>query len=100
MAFLDVYNRCFKKQGNEFRLVDRADLAILQDAEQVWHDWIIGYLGRPRPQWALEPLPGLARVRVAPMPSRGVKRKRAHGAQPKVEPKKIKFLGTIDLTLD
>ncbi|KAJ6479059.1 hypothetical protein C8R45DRAFT_1101478 [Mycena sanguinolenta] len=99
-TYLDAYDRCFKKRGNEFRVLNRADLAILQNAEQVWHDWIVGYLGRPRPQWALEPLPGLARVRVAPAAPRGVKRQRAQKTESKVPPKKMKFLGTIDLTLD
>ncbi|KAJ6448019.1 hypothetical protein C8R45DRAFT_1115550 [Mycena sanguinolenta] len=100
-AYLDAYDGCFKKQGSVFRIHDEPRIAVLQDAEQAWHDWIVGYLGRPRPQWALEPLPGFSRVRVAaPAPPRGGKRKRAHGAGPDVPSKKFKFLGTIDLTLD
>ncbi|KAJ6489142.1 hypothetical protein C8R45DRAFT_1143709 [Mycena sanguinolenta] len=66
-AYLDAYDRCFQKQGNKFRRLERANLVILQNAEQ----------------WALEPLPGLARVRVAPTPSRGVKRKRPQDTEPK-----------------
>ncbi|KAJ7018293.1 hypothetical protein C8F04DRAFT_1277875 [Mycena alexandri] len=38
----------------------------MQAAEQAWHDFIVQYRaahGLPsRPEWALEPLPGLARV--------------------------------------
>ncbi|KAJ7240119.1 hypothetical protein B0H12DRAFT_1074831 [Mycena haematopus] len=77
-AYLDAYDQCFKKQGMEYRVRREAGVAILQDAEQAWHNWVVGYLGRARPAWALEPLPGLDRVRVAVPPSRGTKRRAAH----------------------
>jgi hypothetical protein len=62
-AYRDAYDAYFMKQGNDYAVRNAAAKAVLQVAEQTWHDWIVRYLatwGRPgRPQWALEPLPGL-----------------------------------------
>ncbi|KAJ7889260.1 hypothetical protein B0H13DRAFT_2341603 [Mycena leptocephala] len=60
-------------QGNNYAVRNAEAKSDLQAAEQTWHDWILGYLaarGRPgRPEWALQPLPGLRRVRITPIPT-------------------------------
>ncbi|KAJ7190082.1 hypothetical protein B0H12DRAFT_1082975 [Mycena haematopus] len=70
-AYRDGYDAYFKKQGHEYVVKDAQARHILQAAEQAWHDWIVPYLaargGRTRPNWALQPLPGLRPVRVAPV---------------------------------
>ncbi|KAF8197198.1 hypothetical protein K438DRAFT_1824853 [Mycena galopus ATCC 62051] len=53
-SYIAVFGTLFYKKGNDYRA-----------EEQSWHDWIVEYFGRPRPAWALEPLPGLQRVHVA-----------------------------------
>ncbi|KAJ7604965.1 hypothetical protein DFH06DRAFT_1348980 [Mycena polygramma] len=61
-AYLAAYDAYFMKQGTDYVVRNPHAKAALQAAEQAWHDSIPG----PRPQWALEPLPGLQRVHVAP----------------------------------
>ncbi|KAJ6468153.1 hypothetical protein C8R47DRAFT_1219396 [Mycena vitilis] len=61
-AYLAAYDAYFMKQGTNYVVRNPHAKAALQAAEQAWHDSIPG----PRPQWALEPLPGLQRVHVAP----------------------------------
>ncbi|KAJ7802970.1 hypothetical protein B0H13DRAFT_2495096 [Mycena leptocephala] len=57
-------------RGNNYAIRNPASKSALQAAEQTWHDWIVPYLaarGMPgRPDWALQPLPGLQSVRVTP----------------------------------
>ncbi|KAJ7192980.1 hypothetical protein GGX14DRAFT_577643 [Mycena pura] len=69
LAYLGVYDLYFTKRGNDYRVRDPHAKVAMQEAEQRWHDWIVAYLaarGRfARPDWALEPLPGLDRVRIA-----------------------------------
>ncbi|KAJ7623077.1 hypothetical protein DFH06DRAFT_1446784 [Mycena polygramma] len=70
--YLVAYDAYFKKRGNDYAVRDPSARDGLQAAEQTWHDWMVRYrLARgmgPRPDWALEPLPGLQRVRVTPPP--------------------------------
>ncbi|KAF8214447.1 hypothetical protein K438DRAFT_1749566 [Mycena galopus ATCC 62051] len=79
-AYLAGYDFTYRKQGLTYLLLDPLSdhpRGALQEAEQAWHDWVVPYLaerGRVRPEWALEPLHGMQRVRVAP--PRGLKRKR------------------------
>ncbi|KAJ6470307.1 hypothetical protein DFH09DRAFT_1344541 [Mycena vulgaris] len=69
-AYLDAYNTYFMKRGIAYRIRDEDALAMLQAAEQTWHDWIVCYLarlGRPgHSAWALQPLPGIPSVHVTP----------------------------------
>ncbi|KAJ6470689.1 hypothetical protein DFH09DRAFT_1110789 [Mycena vulgaris] len=69
-AYLDAYDTYFMKRGSTYRIRDEDALAVLQAAEQTWHDWIVRYLarlGRPgRSAWALQPLPGIPSVRLTP----------------------------------
>ncbi|KAJ7085633.1 hypothetical protein C8R43DRAFT_1142516 [Mycena crocata] len=73
LAYRQAYDGYFMKQGMVYRVRDPQALPALQAAEQAWHDWIVPYLaarGRPgRPEWALQPLPGLQRVRIAAEPA-------------------------------
>jgi hypothetical protein len=72
-AYRDAYDTYFMKTGNTYAVRNAGLKSVLQAAEQTWHDWVVDYLaarGRPgRPDWALEPLPGLRRVRTAPQPA-------------------------------
>ncbi|KAJ7201975.1 hypothetical protein B0H12DRAFT_1080907 [Mycena haematopus] len=63
--YMNVYGAFYKRRGNGYVVRDQFARAWLQAAEQSWHDWITVFIPRPRPAWALEPLPGLQRVRVA-----------------------------------
>lgn len=71
--FLAAYDAYYKRQGNDYVVRIPQNRSVLQAAEQRWHDRMVLELvarGRPgRPAWALEPLPGLERVRVAPVPA-------------------------------
>ncbi|KAJ7106451.1 hypothetical protein C8R43DRAFT_963420 [Mycena crocata] len=61
----------YMKNGHQYVIRGAGNRQAFQDAEQAWHDFVVAYLarqGRTRPDWALEPLPGLDRVRVAPPP--------------------------------
>ncbi|KAJ7118651.1 hypothetical protein C8R43DRAFT_960242 [Mycena crocata] len=82
LAYRRAYDVYFMKQGNVYRVRDPQALQTLQAAEQAWHDWIVPYLaarGRPgRPEWALQPLPGLQRVRVAAEPAPQIPRTPVH----------------------
>ncbi|KAF8144580.1 hypothetical protein K438DRAFT_1782708 [Mycena galopus ATCC 62051] len=60
-----VYDAGFMSQGNDYVARHPHAGADLQIAEQAWHDWVVGYQPRPRPSWALQPLPGLHMVRIA-----------------------------------
>ncbi|KAJ6545591.1 hypothetical protein B0H19DRAFT_1267000 [Mycena capillaripes] len=70
LAGYDVY---FMKHGNKYTVRTSAAKSQLQDAEQAWHDFIVPSLAArglgPRPNWALEPLPRLRRVHIAPAPA-------------------------------
>ncbi|KAJ7237077.1 hypothetical protein C8J57DRAFT_1247324 [Mycena rebaudengoi] len=69
VAYRDAFDAYFMKRGDNYGIRNRHAKAHLQDAEQSWNDWAEVYLaahGRTRPQWALQPLPGLDRVRVTP----------------------------------
>ncbi|KAJ7838957.1 hypothetical protein B0H13DRAFT_1911506 [Mycena leptocephala] len=67
-AYRDAYDRYFMKKGNEYRICDAQAKSELQAAEQAWHDWVVPYLAARSttscPDWALQPLPGLQRVRI------------------------------------
>ncbi|KAJ6513994.1 hypothetical protein DFH09DRAFT_1099860 [Mycena vulgaris] len=67
-AYLAAYDIYYLKRGNEYTVRNPQARAEMQAAEQRWHDFIVPYLaarGTPRrPDWALEPLPGLDRVRL------------------------------------
>ncbi|KAF8206122.1 hypothetical protein K438DRAFT_1756241 [Mycena galopus ATCC 62051] len=62
--YIAVFNTLFYKKGNDYRVRNPTAWPLLQAEEQSWHDWIVEYFRRPRPAWALEPLPGLQRVHV------------------------------------
>ncbi|KAF8146555.1 hypothetical protein K438DRAFT_1974567 [Mycena galopus ATCC 62051] len=89
-AYLAGYDFTYRKQGLTYLLLDPLSdhpRGALQEAEQAWHDWVVPYLaerGRVRPEWALEPLHGMQRVRVAP--PRGLKRKRYAPPPPQPAP--------------
>ncbi|KAJ6592403.1 hypothetical protein B0H19DRAFT_1245277 [Mycena capillaripes] len=72
-GYLAGYDAYFMKHGNEYTVRTSAAKSQLQDAEQAWHDFIVPSLAArglgPRPNWALEPLPRLRRVRIAPAPA-------------------------------
>ncbi|KAJ7738672.1 hypothetical protein DFH07DRAFT_778957 [Mycena maculata] len=72
-AYRDAYDTYFMKQGNNYAIRNPHAKAHLQAAEQTWGDWIVPYLAARgilgRPAWALQPLPGLQRVRVVPEPA-------------------------------
>ncbi|KAF8197340.1 hypothetical protein K438DRAFT_1760118 [Mycena galopus ATCC 62051] len=63
--YATVYDAAFMSRGNDYAARHPHARADLQVAEQAWHDWVVGYQPRPRPDWALQPLPGLQMVRVA-----------------------------------
>ncbi|KAJ7126014.1 hypothetical protein C8R44DRAFT_874399 [Mycena epipterygia] len=72
-VYRQAYADYFFKRGNDYSVRNVHALPALQTAEQAWHDYIVAYrvvrgMG-PRPHWALEPLPGLQRVRT-PAPDR------------------------------
>ncbi|KAJ7111274.1 hypothetical protein C8R44DRAFT_883096 [Mycena epipterygia] len=72
-AYREAYDEYFFKRGNDYSVRNVHALPALQTAEQAWHNYILAYrvahgMG-PRPHWALEPLPGLQRVRT-PAPDR------------------------------
>ncbi|KAJ6607242.1 hypothetical protein B0H10DRAFT_2439677 [Mycena sp. CBHHK59/15] len=70
--YVDVHDAYFMLHGNDYAIRNASAQSAFQAAEQTWHDWIVPYLaahGRPgRPDWALQPLPGLRRVHIAPTP--------------------------------
>ncbi|KAJ7861144.1 hypothetical protein B0H14DRAFT_2576282 [Mycena olivaceomarginata] len=70
-AYRDVYDAYFMSRGNDYAIRNAAVKPALQAGEQTWHNWIGPYRaarGMPdRPNWALQALPGLQRVRVAPL---------------------------------
>ncbi|KAJ7746141.1 hypothetical protein DFH07DRAFT_963019 [Mycena maculata] len=72
VAYRDVYDTFFMKHGDEYCVCDPQARPVMQAAEQTWHEWIVPYLLTRnmggRPDWALQPLPGLQRVHVAPEP--------------------------------
>ncbi|KAJ7189964.1 hypothetical protein GGX14DRAFT_408416 [Mycena pura] len=113
---------CYKKTGDDFIIVNIGALQVLQNEEQRWHNWIVReFHGRRRPNWALEPLPGLDRVYGSPVwnsppppvpappvvidlttadeTPRGLKRKRVH-ATVDLTVKRKRVLPPIDLTRD
>ncbi|KAJ7075960.1 hypothetical protein B0H15DRAFT_956072 [Mycena belliarum] len=68
-AYRDALDGHYMKNGHHYTIRGAGNLSGLQGAEQTWHDFAVPYLarqGRTRPDWALEPLPGLQRVRVGP----------------------------------
>ncbi|KAJ7850253.1 hypothetical protein B0H13DRAFT_2360801 [Mycena leptocephala] len=71
--YRDAYDAYFMKTGNTYAVRNAGLKSVLQAAEQTWHDWVVVYLaarGRPgRPDWVLQPLPGLRRVHIAPPPA-------------------------------
>lgn len=72
-SYLQSYDRHFMKQGNDYAVRDPAEKPGLQAGEQLWHDWAVIYrLERgigDRPEWAMQPLPGLRRVHLAFAPA-------------------------------
>jgi hypothetical protein len=72
-TYCDAYDTYFMSRGNDYAIRNAAAKSVLEAAEQTWHDWIVPYLaarGTPGcPDWALQPLPGLQRVRVARAPA-------------------------------
>ncbi|KAJ7128579.1 hypothetical protein C8R44DRAFT_873288 [Mycena epipterygia] len=69
-AYRHAYNVYFFTRGADYSVRNVHALPPLQAAEQAWHDYIVPYQATrgmgPRSRWALEPLPGLQRVRLAP----------------------------------
>jgi hypothetical protein len=71
-----AFDLCFYKRGKDLSIRNHHALPALQAAEQAWHDYIVPYRAArgmgPRPEWALEPLPGMERVQEvrAPAPDR------------------------------
>jgi hypothetical protein len=82
------------KKGNEYHIRDAQAKSGLQAAEQAWHDWVVPYLATRgtagRPDWALQPLPGLQRVRItharAPEPQAAMGAGRASAGLPTPRP--------------
>ncbi|KAK7023219.1 hypothetical protein R3P38DRAFT_2405318, partial [Favolaschia claudopus] len=62
-AYRNRYDGYYMKHGNGYTERRGGDKQALQNAEQVFHDYIVRNALRPRPQWTLEPLPGFQRVR-------------------------------------
>ncbi|KAJ7040852.1 hypothetical protein C8F04DRAFT_1177815 [Mycena alexandri] len=85
----------YRNAGNTYAIRNVHAKAALEAAEQVWHDWIVAYLaahGIPgRADWALQPLPGLRRVRIAPAPA---------PFAPAPARAAMNFLGFIDISDD
>ncbi|KAJ7710817.1 hypothetical protein B0H17DRAFT_1123912 [Mycena rosella] len=75
-AYLAAYDGYFMKRGDDYIVRNPQARDEMQAAEQTWHDFIVPYLaacGRPqRPDWALEPLPGLDRVRLTRVQQAGM----------------------------
>ncbi|KAJ6587469.1 hypothetical protein DFH09DRAFT_1307699 [Mycena vulgaris] len=69
-AYRTAYDSHFMSTGKDYAVRNAAAKSVLQAAEQRWHDFIVPYRaarGMPaRPAWALEPLRGFDRVRIAP----------------------------------
>ncbi|KAJ7032239.1 hypothetical protein C8F04DRAFT_1185291 [Mycena alexandri] len=67
------YDAYHMKHGNDYAVRNPAAKTGLQDAEQEWHDSVVRYrLERgmgDRPEWAMQPLPGLRRVNIAFAPA-------------------------------
>ncbi|KAJ7807400.1 hypothetical protein B0H13DRAFT_1929040 [Mycena leptocephala] len=118
-AYRDAYDAYFMKTGNTYAVRNAGLKSVLQAAEQTWHDWVVVYLaarGRPgRPDWALQPLPGLRRVHIAPAPaaplphpphalkglSAPVLVDLSHiDDEPARPPQKRRFLGIVDISDD
>ncbi|KAJ7210377.1 hypothetical protein GGX14DRAFT_394607 [Mycena pura] len=109
--YRDRYDAYFKSRGNNYDIRDPNALAGLQAAEQDWHDWVVVYLEElygiiGRPDWALQPLPGLQMVRFTPgqvQASVARTRTRLPPTPPPsspVRPRKMKFLGVVDISDD
>ncbi|KAJ6587544.1 hypothetical protein DFH09DRAFT_1307771 [Mycena vulgaris] len=85
-GYLASYDAYLMKHGNDYTVRNPAAKSQLQDAEQAWHDCIVPSLAArglgPRPDWALEPLPGLRRVRIAPAPAATFARAPGHAPAP------------------
>ncbi|KAJ7016245.1 hypothetical protein C8F04DRAFT_1245481 [Mycena alexandri] len=68
-GYLGVYDVLFKKKGNDYAVRHAAAWPLMQAAEQTWHTFVEEYRATngmgPRPDWAMEPLPGLQRVTLA-----------------------------------
>ncbi|KAJ7744799.1 hypothetical protein DFH07DRAFT_963643 [Mycena maculata] len=67
-AYLAAYDVYFMKRGDDYIVRNPQARAQMQAAKQRWHNFIVPYLtargSGQRPDWALEPLPGLDRVHV------------------------------------
>ena len=100
-GYLVKYDAYFKCHGDQFVVRDPTARDALQQAEQTWHDWILRYrrVGA-RPAWALEPLPTLRRVRVKRKIIIDLTHEDDEPVVTAPPAKKMKFLGTVDLTVD
>ncbi|KAJ7055508.1 hypothetical protein C8F01DRAFT_1258386 [Mycena amicta] len=114
IAYCKSRDAYFKKRGSERVVQDRSARTIFQAGEQAWHDFIVPWLaarGRVRPSWALEPLPGMRRVRTQPVhqpvrrdvidltgEDRGSKKRRAGEVIDLTRTMKKGRSGVIDLT--
>ncbi|KAJ7016028.1 hypothetical protein C8F04DRAFT_1261064 [Mycena alexandri] len=72
-SYLHCYDAYHMKQGNDYAVRDPAAKPGMQAAEQNWHDMVVAYrlergMGE-RPEWAVQPLPGLRRVNIALAPA-------------------------------
>ncbi|KAJ6521645.1 hypothetical protein DFH09DRAFT_1424728 [Mycena vulgaris] len=69
-AYRTAYDSHFMSPGKDYAVRNAAAKSVLQAAEQRWHDFIVPYRAArgvlARPAWALEPLRGFDRVRIAP----------------------------------
>ncbi|KAJ7201544.1 hypothetical protein GGX14DRAFT_571196 [Mycena pura] len=75
--FRAAFDLCFYKRGKDLVIRNPDALPAVQAADQAWHDYIVPYRAArgmgPRPEWALQPLPGIERVQEwvrAPAPTR------------------------------
>ncbi|KAJ7020733.1 hypothetical protein C8F04DRAFT_1274651 [Mycena alexandri] len=68
-AYCDGYDVLFNKRGNSYTVRDPAAWPLMQAEEQKWHTFATEFRAArgmgPRPNWALQPLPGLRRVTLA-----------------------------------
>ncbi|KAJ7078195.1 hypothetical protein C8R44DRAFT_754943 [Mycena epipterygia] len=89
-AYRAAYDEYYKKQGHDFVIRNPGALRVLQAAEQAWHDYIVPYRAARRmgvrPEWALQPLPGLQRVRVDVVSARAPDARRPQLAFPTPPP--------------